>query len=233
MQLQVQLPLQGSRSIHPQAYQILQRAWKMKDLSPLIKAFTWRLIRRALGTAERAAGYSTHIDNHCASCGALENDAHLFFHCHLPRAVWFSSNPAIRTDNLPQENDGAQLTLSALISDSTFDSLPQKILITLWYLWKARNDTRFQRKIWTPWQVHHAVSAYIATQSGVQVTNDDTPASAATQSDNKACQDAADLTTVSQHNRSISIQVQTLFLQAPSQAPLLLNNQTWATQHRV
>jgi hypothetical protein len=32
----------------------------------------------------------------------------------------------------------------------------------MWYLWKARNDNRFQRKVWTPWQVHHAVAAHIA-----------------------------------------------------------------------
>lgn len=35
--------------------------------------------------------------------------------------------------------------------------------LTLWYLWKARNDTRFQRKTWNPWQVHHAVEAHVST----------------------------------------------------------------------
>jgi hypothetical protein len=49
--------------------------WKIKELSPLIKAFTWRLIRRALATGERAARYSTHIGKHCATCGAIEDDA--------------------------------------------------------------------------------------------------------------------------------------------------------------
>jgi hypothetical protein len=29
----------------------------------------------------------------------------------------------------------------------------------LWYLWKARNDLRFQKKKWTVLQVHHAVEA--------------------------------------------------------------------------
>jgi hypothetical protein len=90
----------GSRSILPQTNQILQRAWKSKDLPPLIKTFTWRLIRRALATAERATRYSVHIDPHCSVCGQLEDDAHLFFHCQLPRAVWFSSAPSFRTDDL-------------------------------------------------------------------------------------------------------------------------------------
>jgi hypothetical protein len=69
------------------ANQILTRAWKTKQLPPIIKAFTWRIIRRALSTAERAARFSNHIDDHCATCGAMEDDAHLFFQCQLPRVV--------------------------------------------------------------------------------------------------------------------------------------------------
>ena len=120
-----------------------------------------RGIRHALATAEWAARYSTHIDKHGASCGAVGDDAHLFFHCNLPRAVWFSTNTSLRTDNLPQENDGIQIILQAIISESTPEYLFHKILTTLWYLWKARNDNRFQSKPWTPWQVHQAVAAHI------------------------------------------------------------------------
>jgi hypothetical protein len=83
----VTLSQQGARSIHPQANQILQRVWKSKELPPIIKTFAWRLIRRAFATVERVARYSTHIDKHCATCGVVEDDSHLFFHCQLPRAV--------------------------------------------------------------------------------------------------------------------------------------------------
>jgi hypothetical protein len=40
----------------------LCRAWRSKSIPPLIKTFTWRLIRRALATAERASRYSSHIN---------------------------------------------------------------------------------------------------------------------------------------------------------------------------
>lgn len=127
-----------------------------------IKTFAWRLIRRALATGDRAARYTKNINinQNCNSCGQIENDAHLFFHCHLPKAVWFSSSPALITDNLPIEDDGVQQILTSFIDDSTPDDLLSKIFITLWFLWKARNDNRFQRKIWTPNQVHNAVKAY-------------------------------------------------------------------------
>ena len=95
---QVQLPLTGSRSLQQQANQILQRMWKLKNLPPLIKTFTWRLIRRALATGCQAARYSTHIDEHCSVCGLTETDAHLFFHCDFARAVWFSATPPLRAD---------------------------------------------------------------------------------------------------------------------------------------
>lgn len=38
-------------------------------------------------------------------------------------------------------------------------------MTTLWYLWKARNDLRFQRKKWFVFQVHHAVEADIKTST--------------------------------------------------------------------
>jgi hypothetical protein len=41
------------------------------------------------------------------------------------------------------KNDGIQLTIQAMITDSTPNDLFQRILITMWYLRKARNDTRF------------------------------------------------------------------------------------------
>jgi len=50
------------------------------------------------------------------------------------RAVWFSVDPPLRTDSLPDEEDGVQSILTSLISVSTSNSMLQKILITLWYL---------------------------------------------------------------------------------------------------
>ena len=87
--------------------------------------------------------------------------------------MWFSATPPLRADTLPNEEDGVQLILSVLITDSTENSLMQKILITMWYLWKARNDQRFGRKTWNTWQVHHAVAAFINTANSAISTHDE------------------------------------------------------------
>ena len=67
---------------------------------------------------------------------------------------------------------GVQSTMPAFISQSITDTLLQKILTTLWYIWKDRNDKRFARKNWTTWQVHNAVAANISVATSVIVVGD-------------------------------------------------------------
>jgi hypothetical protein len=142
----IQLPLQGSRSIQSQAKHILCTAWKNKKLPPLIETFTWRLIRRALAMAERASRYASHIDSNCAYRGQVETDFHIFFQCSLPTQVWSTFQTPINTQIMVPEDDGIQTTLSNIITNSTTEIDFLKILFTLWYLWKARNDFHFNRR---------------------------------------------------------------------------------------
>jgi hypothetical protein len=157
------LPSQGSRSITPEANSILQKVWKGKSIPPFLKTFAWRLIRRAVPTAERAGRYSSHIDKHCTYCGNIENDVHLFFLCDLSRQVRATYNPPLHTHNLNSDEDGIQLSLPALITSTPTEQILCQTLFLMWYIWKARNDNRFQRRTWTPFQVHKATAAHMQT----------------------------------------------------------------------
>jgi hypothetical protein len=53
-----------------------------------------------------------------------------------------------------------QQILPHLFPITTNDQTFTLILLTLWYIWKARNDHRFRTKTWTSLQVQHAVSAH-------------------------------------------------------------------------
>jgi hypothetical protein len=107
----VQLLHQGPRSITQENMNILKRVWKCKNISPVIKTFIWRLIRRAIATGEHANAL-TDIEKDCALCGFPENDVHLFFHYEFARAVWFSAKTPLLSSALPQEQDGVQHCLA-------------------------------------------------------------------------------------------------------------------------
>lgn len=157
--MQVEILQQGARGISPQALNILIRVWRHKLIPPCTKTFTWRLIRRALAIGQRAGNLSSKIQKECSVYNMTENDSHLFFHCSFARAVWFSGTSPLITSQLPQEQDGVQEILSAIITpETTYDEL-QRILTILWYIWKARNDARFNNKKWSILQVHFAVAA--------------------------------------------------------------------------
>jgi len=160
-QMQVHPPPQGSRSISRGAMHILQRVWENKLIPPNIKTFAWRLIRKALATGERAGSWTNKIDKNCAYCGMNENDSHLFFHCNFARVVWFSAKPPFRSSLLPFERDGVQEALEILITHATSEDIMLKILTTLWFIWKDRNDIRFRQRKWSVLQVHYAAQAYI------------------------------------------------------------------------
>jgi hypothetical protein len=157
--LKIQLPTQGTRSVTPQAMQIMQRVWKHKTCSPIIKTFAWRVIRRAIATCKRVGTYCNNFSQVCPYCPALENDAHLFFMCNLPRAVWFTTSPSIITSSLPQEDDGVQNILTTLITPQTTDDQLIKTLYVMWYLWKARNDKCYNNKDWNARQVLYTANA--------------------------------------------------------------------------
>lgn len=94
-------------------------------------------------------------------CGLLENDSHLFFNCNFSRAVWFFARPSLRSSQLPNEQDGVQASLESLITPRTDDDNMLKIITTLWFIWKARNELRFRQTKWSVLQVHYAVRAYL------------------------------------------------------------------------
>jgi ribonuclease HI len=136
-----------------------------QNYAPLLKTFAWRLFRQALPTAERVSRFAPHIDKHCTSCGLIENDSHLFFLCNLPHHVWdHSARPPIAHLIDPQV-DGIQHILPHLLPQNTTENNMTQILLILWYIWKARNDQRFQRKVWTFMRVLHAAHSHFTTNS--------------------------------------------------------------------
>jgi hypothetical protein len=150
------LPPHGARAISLDANAILQKVWKSKSIPPFLKTFAWRLIRRVVATAERAGHFSNNININCSHCGAIENDNHLFFLCDVPALIWTSVDYSLPIHLLDINEDGIQTALPLFFSTNLTDEKLSEVR----YIWKARNDNRFHRKIWTPFQVLMAATTH-------------------------------------------------------------------------
>uniref|UniRef100_A0ACD5YT82 Uncharacterized protein n=1 Tax=Avena sativa TaxID=4498 RepID=A0ACD5YT82_AVESA len=139
------------------------------NLAPRVKTFAWRLIRRALATGARASKFSKHIAKECSRCGMLETDSHLLFHCPFAKAVWFSSSVGLKTDAFDTKLYPSNIIQSILQNSQSKMSI-DKIFTTLWCIWKARNDYRFNGKNWSVLQVHHAANALLSCSIEDQTT---------------------------------------------------------------
>lgn len=117
--------------------------------------------------------------------------------------MWFSASPPLIVSNLPQEEDGIQEILSILITPSSTEDDLHRILTILWYIWKARNDTRFKNKKWSVLQIHHAVAVDIK----LATMNDDTNSPFVKATGQNGQNDAFENNCPTQGGNTISIQV--------------------------
>ncbi|XP_062186293.1 uncharacterized protein LOC133889797 [Phragmites australis] len=192
------IPQQGERSLPIPILTLLNQIWKDGLMQPRVKTFAWRLLRQAIATGERAGRYSSHIDENCKRCGIRENDHHLFFTCVFARAVWFSADPPLRSDVLPEDDTGIHSPIIFLFQTGVHKVHIHKVFTTLWFIWKARNDHRFNSKVWTVQQVHHL------TNATVQAFNP----FAGTQHNNQCIQEQENSTALIKHSHGVQDHVE-------------------------
>ena len=78
----------------------------------------------------------------------------------MHRQVWKSYNTPLPIHLLDPLEDGVQKALPILITVNPSEERLCDFLFTAWYIWKARNDNRFQRKNWTYLQVLKVAEAH-------------------------------------------------------------------------
>jgi ABC-type nickel/cobalt efflux system permease component RcnA len=77
--------------------------------------------------------------------------------------VWIFSTFTLPMHVLDPTEDGVQFSLPLLITTTATEDALSQFLFIVWYIWKARNDVRFQRKNWTSFQVLRVAQAHKQT----------------------------------------------------------------------
>ena len=91
-----------------------RRLWKIKA-PERIKMLLWRIASNALTTRQNIS-LRTHIpDPSCNLCGhASESTCHIFFHCPVAKAIWFSCwGPRTEDHNIQECADLVKLILNS------------------------------------------------------------------------------------------------------------------------
>jgi ribonuclease HI len=88
-----------------------------------------------------------------------------FFLCNLPHHVWAHYALPPFTHLIDPHLDGIQRILPHFLFLNATEQNMTQILLILCYIWKARNDQRFQRKVWTFLQALHAAQSHLEINS--------------------------------------------------------------------
>ncbi|KAJ4755830.1 RNA-directed DNA polymerase (reverse transcriptase)-related family protein [Rhynchospora pubera] len=130
--------------------------WKWKSLSPKIKIFLWRLVHRGLPMAVNMHARMSNFSPICQRC-AQENEfeMHCLFFCNTSRQVWFGSLLGLRVHELPMDIGATvQLIMSNLHAQGV-----RIFATTMWEVWKERNKTVIEHKVFQPRSVIQRVNA--------------------------------------------------------------------------
>ncbi|XP_057453511.1 uncharacterized protein LOC130745341 [Lotus japonicus] len=71
----------------------------------------------------------------------LESQSHLFMTCNWTRGLWLSSHLALRTGDFRDGLDAWVLSMKKVLPADEFDNF----IMILWGIWKARNDSVFNK----------------------------------------------------------------------------------------
>jgi hypothetical protein len=104
------------RQVSQNTTQLLKLIWNNKRMTPRVKTFGWRILRKAVPTGARAGKFSKHISKLCCRCGAEENDVHLFFLCPFVRATWCSKPWYIKIDQVAGTNISITQTILNILN---------------------------------------------------------------------------------------------------------------------
>jgi len=141
--------------------------WNLK-LPPKIKNFLWRICRNCLLTRVRLIAKGIDCPNICAVCMEKDEDEkHLFFECDKSIVCWQRFNLWNSIYHCWSPNVSCHELIFAILQQ--LDIPQQQIFaVTLWSIWKQRNNRVWNDVVETTQQVSERAEAFLNSWKSVQ-----------------------------------------------------------------
>ena len=128
--------------------------WKAR-VPPRVKFFAWLALQDRCWTAERRRRHGLQDSDSCALCDqAVESMDHLLTKCSFSREVWFRCFDVLGwTHRLPSPDlsfIGWWLQARKGFDKRSKRGFDSVVLLTVWMIWKERNNRVFRRKASMP-----------------------------------------------------------------------------------
>ncbi|XP_026410899.1 uncharacterized protein LOC113306140 [Papaver somniferum] len=119
--------------------------WNIKDITPNILVFIWRIIHEGLAIFQNLGKHIKGINQDCRLCStAIEDLEHIFFHCPVTTTTFFGSPLGCRTERYSGMSC-KQIIAGWLAEKGNYEAFKMGSCV-MWAMWKNRNDKVFNGK---------------------------------------------------------------------------------------
>lgn len=134
----------GQQQVNADLARLWKHIWREGELPPRLRVFLWKLAHGAVPLGKIMSDRIHRGDPRCQMCGQSDEDAlHLAFLCPFSRGCWLAGRLAIRTDGFTSSIQNSLLMLVKLVPPELW----QEVVMSLWSIWRCRNNLVFQGKI--------------------------------------------------------------------------------------
>lgn len=117
-----------------------RKEYRKIELPFRVILFSWKIINETIPTPDILKKHHLQSEGCFVICGNEEETAnHIFIHCDLARAMWFSSSLSIRTEGVPNVRSFIIGCINKVATDKDWLNQLKEILLAVQALWECRN----------------------------------------------------------------------------------------------
>ncbi|CAL1400623.1 unnamed protein product [Linum trigynum] len=143
----------------PEQYEPIDwsRLWHLQ-LPPKVRVFVWRWGSNILPTGGNLAKRIPEVSDECPFCGLVETQEHITRDCDWAGRIW---RPSYLNKLFSMGEDQNCVSWICELLDQAKDEEICEFLITVWFIWKERNNHQFNNRKLEEWEVVERAQLYL------------------------------------------------------------------------